>query len=481
MNAEFTSRHALRLGTMLALASFTLVPGNAAEQNWPIWRGPLASGAAPDATPPLTWSETNHVKWKVKLPGTGSATPIVWGNRVFIQTAIPAGKKAAPASEKREAAINLSVQVAGLPQAAPPPPPGEPPPERRRRVPPPGGGFGGGGQKPSEAHQFLLVCLDRATGKTLWQKVAREEVPHEGHHPTGSFASASPVTDGQRVVAFFGSHGLHCYDLNGQLLWEKDLGQMRIKNSFGEGSSPAIFGNTVVVNWDHEGEDFIVAFALDTGRELWRTTRTEETSWATPLVVTHQGKPQVVTSATGKIRSYDLATGKLLWECRGMTANAIPSPVAQDGLVYCISGFRGNALLAIRLGRTGDLTDTDAIAWRHNKSTPYVPSPLLYAGKLYFFSNNNGLISCFSAKDGQPLFEAERVEALPNVYASPVGAAGRVYLVGRNGATVVLKQSDKFEVLATNRLEDGFDASPALAGRDLFLRGHEHLYCLAEP
>jgi outer membrane protein assembly factor BamB len=334
---------------------------------------------------------------------------------------------------------------------------------------------------PKEAYQFALLCLDRQNGRTLWQKVAREELPHEGHHPEHGFASHSPVTDGQRVFAYFGSRGVHCYDLQGNLNWSKDLGRMRTKNSFGEGSSPALLGQTLVVNWDHEGEDFVVALDAATGQELWRQPRDEETSWATPLIVQHDGQAQVVTSATRKIRSYDLATGRLLWECAGMTANVIPTPVSADGVVYATSGFRGNALLAIRLGRTGDLSGTDAIVWSLNKATPYVPSPLLYEDRLYFFSGNNAVLTCCDAKTGRVLIDAEKLAELQGVYASPVAAAGRVYLVGRNGGTLVLKRSDQLEVLATNRLGDQFDASPAIAGKDLFVRGRENLYCLAEP
>jgi outer membrane protein assembly factor BamB len=314
----------------------------------------------------------------------------------------------------------------------------------------------------------------------LWQRVAREEVPHEGYRPNdGSFASASPVTDGKHVYAHFGSRGLYCYDLDGQLRWSQDLGDMRILLGFGEGSSPALCGDAVIVNWDHEGDSFIAALDKKTGKILWKQPRAERTSWSTPLIVEHNGHQQVVTAASGKIRSYEPATGKLLWECAGLTSNVIPSPVVGDGLVYCLSGYRGNALLAIRLGRTGDLTGTDAIAWRHNKNTPYVPSPLLYGDKLYFFASNNGILSCFDAKSGQALIDAERVQGLEGVYASPVGAGGRVYLVGRNGVAVVLQHADKLEVLATNRLDEKFDASPAVAGNELFLRGQEYLYCIA--
>jgi outer membrane protein assembly factor BamB len=441
----------------LALAPSVSAASPAAEQNWPAWRGPLATGVAPHGNPPTTWSETKHVKWKVKVAGKGTATPIVWGNQVFLQTAIPTGKPATAAAEK----------TAGEP-AAPAANAGPPGPRS-------------GAAAPTEAYQFTLLCLDRQTGRTLWQKVARDEVPHEGHHPDHGFASHSPVTDGQRVFAWFGSRGLHCYDLEGNLKWSKDFGRMKIKNAFGEGSSPALFGETLVLNWDHEGEDFIVALNAATGEERWRQPRDEETSWATPLIVQHEGRAQVVTSATRKIRSYDLATGQPVWECAGMTANVIPSPVSADGVVYATSGFRGNALLAIRLGRSGDLAGTDALVWSLSKNTPYVPSPLLVEERLYFYSANNAVLTCCDARTGRVLLDAEKLADLQGVYSSPVAAAGRVYLVGRNGASVVLRRSDQLEVLATNRLDDKFDASPAIAGKELFLRGRESLYCLAEP
>jgi outer membrane protein assembly factor BamB len=436
-----------------------LSPAQEANRFWPAWRGPLANGVAPEANPPVTWSETNNLKWKVKLPGRGTSTPIVWENQVFVLTAMRA-------------------ETSSAGQPAPQPPPAA-------RSPQIGDGQGRSGftrsEKPIEPWRFVVMSLDRATGKTLWQHIARELIPHEGHHQDHGFASYSPVTDGQRLYVSFGSRGLHCYDLKGTRLWEKDLGQMQTRNSFGEGSSPALAGSTLVLNWDHEGEDFVAAFDKETGRELWRQPRDENTSWATPLVVPFGGQTQVVISATTKIKSYDLATGRLIWECAGMTQNVIPSPVAADGVVYPISGFRGSSLMAIKLGRTGDLTDTDAILWKHTRSTPYVPSPLLYDDRLYFFAVNNGVFSCVDRKTGKVVVDARRFEALQGVYASPMGAANRIYLVGRNGAAVVLKKNDSLDLLATNRLEDKFDSSPAAVGRQLFLRGRDHLYCLAEP
>ena len=450
-------------------------PGKA-QTNWPQWRGPLATGVAPAASPPVEWSKDKNLKWKVKIPGHGTATPIIWENRVFIQTAIPTGKKVDLPDKDARPGAEAKPQA----DAATKPNDVEKDKKGDKKSSRGGGGRRGMSVAPTQSHQFVLLCLDRQSGKELWQKVAREELPHEGHHRDHGFSSHSPITDGEHVFAYFGSRGLHCYDLEGNAKWSKDLGRMQTKNGFGEGSSPALHGDTIVVNWDHEGEDFIVAFNKRTGKELWRQPRDEDTSWATPLVVEHDGKPQVITAATNRIRSYDLLTGKTVWECEGLTPNTIPSPVSADGMVYLTSGYRGNKLYAIRLGATGDVTDTEAIVWRHEKSTPYVPSPLLHDNRLYFFASNNGILSAFDVKTGKSLFGPDRIEGLQGVYSSPVAAAGKVYLVGRNGTAVVIKSGDQLEILATNRLDERMDASPAVAGRELFLRGHEHLYCIAE-
>jgi outer membrane protein assembly factor BamB len=424
--------------------------------NWPAWRGPLNNGSAPDATPPLEWSETKNVKWKVKLPGSGSATPIVWGDRIFIQAAVKSGQ---PAEVK--------------PPEPPPAATNAPAGERPR------GGRPGRSEAPTDSYKFTVLCLDRKTGQTIWERVAKEAVPHEGHHQDGTFASASPVTDGKVVLAYFGSQGLHCFDLDGKLKWSKDFGLLRIRNSFGEGASAALHGDVVVVNWDHEGDDFIAALDKNTGRELWRTPRDEKTSWGTPLVVDYQGKKQVVVNASTKVRSYDLATGKELWMCGGQTDNAIPCAVADADTVYVTSGFRGAALQAIQLGRTGDLTGTDAVKWNHSKDTPYVPSPVLVNGRIYFLSARGAALSCLDAKTGKPLIEAQRLEGVFNAYASLVATREHVFVLGREGKCAVLKQGDTLEIVATNTLSDRTDATPALVGNELFIRGKEHLYCIS--
>jgi len=250
---------------------------------------------------------------------------------------------------------------------------------------------------------------------------------------------------------------------------------------FGEGSSPALYKDKIVVNWDHEGQSFIIALDKNTGKELWKKDRDEATSWATPLIVESNGKPQVITSATSQIRTYDLETGQLLWDSRGMTMNAIPSPVTAKGMVYIMSGFRGNALQAIRLSEAkGNIAGSKALVWTLDKDTPYTPSPMLYDDMLYFTRGNDGRLSCLNAGTGEAYYSLQRLDGLSGLYASPVGADGKVYIAGRNGTTLVIKHGAQFEVLSTNKLEDSFSASPVIVDNELYLRGEKYLYCIAE-
>jgi outer membrane protein assembly factor BamB len=331
---------------------------------------------------------------------------------------------------------------------------------------------------PREAHRFVVLAIDRETGKTRWERVAREETPHEAtHQENGTWASSSAVTDGEHVIASFESRGIYAFDMKGMPVWQVDLGDKKMRNEFGEGSTPALHRNHLVVVWDHQGGSFIVALDKRTGKELWRQPREEIDTWATPLVVEHGGRAQVVVSGMNRLRSYDLESGQIVWQTAGLTMNPIPSPVAGDGMVFVTSGFRGNSLKAVRLADAkGDVTGPPALAWTLDRDTPYVPSPLLYDGVLYFLKTNSGLLSAFDAKTGTPHYQAQRLEQAPNVFASPVGAAGRVYVVGRDGTTVVVRHGPTFEVLAQNTLDDHFDASPAVVEREIFLRGYRSLY-----
>ncbi len=414
-----------------------------AMDHWPQWRGPLGTGAAPRGEPPVEWGEGRNVRWGVALPGLGHSTPVVWGERVFLTSAVEAGvAEGSPEPMAPGAHDNLA---------------------------------------PAQVLDFVVLAVDRRSGEIAWRRTVRSERPHEGTHATGSWASASPVTDGERVFAFFGSRGLYALDLDGAPLWERDLGDMETFHGHGEGSSPALWGDTLIVNWDHQGDSFLVALDKRSGEERWRAGRDEITSWSSPLVVEHQGRPQVVVGATRRVRSYDLADGRLLWESAGLSRNVVASPVAGDGLVHVASSYDFQAMLAIRLAAaSGEVTGTEAVAWRRDRDTPYVPSPVLADGTLCFLKHLSGILTCVEAATGRTLSGPRRLPEVDRVFASPVAAAGRLYVAGRNGATAVVELGGEFEVLAVNRLDDSFSASPAVAGRELLLRGQRYLYSLAE-
>jgi outer membrane protein assembly factor BamB len=390
--------------------------------NWHQWRGPYADGVAALGDPPVEWGEQRNVRWKTAIPGRGSASPVIWNDQVFLLTAVPQ----------------------------------------------------------ENTQRFVVMCLDRATGKILWERVAIETTPRERLHPTNTHASASAITNGKRVYASFGSYGVYCYDMAGNLQWQRDLGDMQTRNEFGEGASPALHGDTLVVNWDHEAEDFIVALNAQTGEVRWKQDRDEPTTWATPLIVSHEGRVQVVTNGNNRARSYDLETGELLWECGGQAMNPIPSPVTLDGVAYCMTGFRGYAAFAIPLGVRGDVTDSDKILWSKSDGTPYISSPVLYKGTLYYTKGRDAILSSVDAKTGEVLIDQKRLQGLDTMYASPVAAADRIYWMSRNGTGVVIRHGKELEILATNKLDEGVDASPAIMGKQMFVRGERSLYCLED-
>ena len=411
---------------------------------WPHWRGPGHTGVAAGAVP-LTWSDAANVKWKVEIPGRGFSTPVAWGNRLFLTTAVPTGRKAAP----------------GTPAA---------------------GGRAGGGAGAGEEYRFEVLAVDRATGRSAWQRTATTAVPHEGyHHLYGSFASNAPATDGQRLYAFFGSRGLYVYDLNGTPLWQKDFGlKMQMRLAFGEGSGVVVDDGRVYVQYDHQQEGFVAALDAADGREIWRAPRMENSSWSTPLVVEHGGAKQLVVTADTKVKAYDVTNGRVVWEVAGLGANPIPQPVQFRDTVLVMSGYRNPRLMAVRLGRTGDLTGTDAIVWETTRGTSYTASPALHDGRLYVIADN-GMLSVFNAATGEPSYLQTRLPKPYNFKASPLVAGGRVYLATEEGDVVVVKAGDRFEILATNTLADqSFIASPIAIGGDLYLRSRTHLFRIAE-
>ena len=441
-----------------------------AESNWHQWRGPNANGLASQGDPPIEWNAEKNIKWKTPIPGRGSATPIVWGDKIFLLTAVDTGKPDpnAPAPAAEEDATEEAEAGDN---------------EEGRRGRGRRGGFRGrfgGDSGPRNLHQFLVICLDRKTGDVLWQKTAREAAPHESKHGDNTYASGSPTTDGKFLYASFGSHGVYCYDLDGKLIWERDLGDMETRNGFGEGASPTIYGDTLLVPWDHEKDSHLFALDAKTGEVKWAIDRDEPTTWVTPLVIEAAGKTQVILNGTNRSRSYDINDGKVIWECGGQVTNPIATAVFHDNLVYCMTGHRGSAVVAIPLDAAGDITDTDEVAWKTNQGAPYVPSPILYGDKLYFTKGNNGVLSCLEAKTGEPLINQKRLAGVENVYASPVGANDRIYFTGRDGTTVVIPNTGELEILATNTVDEPVDASPAIAGNQIFIRGENHLFCIEE-
>ena len=437
--------------TFLSLTVFAILAMslNAAEpaatENWPAWRGPTANGVAPaGANPPTTWDEKTNIKWKAPLTGRGSATPIVWGDQVFVLTSI----------ETDRVAKDSELPV--------------PPVKIERKT-----------VAPSKFYRFEVISFDRQTGKEKWRQVAAERVPHEGHHETHSYAAGSPVTDGKRLYVSFGSFGIYAFDLDGKAIWSRDLGLMTTRLGWGEAVTPVLHGDTLLLNWDQEANSKLIALDAATGKTKWETARNEKTSWNTPFVAEHHGKTQVILNGTNKVRSYDIADGKQIWECGGMTVNAIPSPLVSEGVAYVFSGYRGAAAVAVSLDATGDVTGSKSVLWTIAKGTPYVPSPLLYDGRIYFTGANAQLLTVLDAKSGKPIVSNERLPA-GSFYGSPVAVAGRLYFTDRSGTTVVLKAGDAPSVIATNKLNDPVDASPVISGKTLFLRGEKFLYAIEQ-
>jgi outer membrane protein assembly factor BamB len=427
---------------LLLVSSLGAQQGRApAADSWGHWRGPSQTGVAAGAAP-VRWSDTSNIAWKVEIPGRGHSSPVIWGDRIFVTTAVPTGRKTEPSSTGRS------------------------------------GRRGDGGAGALEEHRFDVLALDRASGRTVWRQTAVTAVPHEGYHATyGSFASNSPTTDGQRVYASFGSRGLFAYDMSGRPVWQRDFNvQMRMFQEFGEGVGPVLDEGRLIVLFDHEGDGFLTMLDAATGRDIWRTPRVDGTNWAAPLVVHHDGRKQIVVNSPRKVRSYDYETGKQIWETAGLGLNTIPRAVQHGETVIVMSGFINPRVMAIRLGREGDLTGTDAIKWTATRGLAYTTSPVLLDGKLYFLTDN-GLVSAVDADTGTPVYQQARLPKPYAIKSSPVAAGGLLYFPTEDGDVVVARIGPTLDVVATNMLTDqSFVASPAVVNGDLFLRSRTHLF-----
>ena len=408
---------------------------------WPKWRGPNETGVAKGSAP-TEWDDTKNIAWKANIPGRGHSSPILWGDLVFITTAVPAGEIASgPARRERGA---------------------------------------GGGTASGVEHKFTIMALDRKSGKTVWEKTLATATPHEGyHHLYGSFASNSPVTDGKLVFAFFGSRGIYALDLKGNIVWRKTFGKMRMRLGFGEGVPTVLDGDRLLLNFDQEEGSYLQVLDKNTGKEIWKVERQEASSWSPPTVVTVGGRKQIIVAATTKVRAYDYMTGKLIWECAGLGSNVIPAPIIHNNTVIVMSGHREPNRMAIKLGRDGDLTGTDAIVWQNTKGNSYTPSPVLHEGRLYFVTDN-GILSAINATSGEQFYQ-ERLPGTYSLKASLVGANGNLYVSTEQGDVLVVKMTEKFEVVATNKMTDEFFiATPAIADGEMYLRGKNTLYLIRQ-
>ena len=439
----------------ISLSVFSSAYADDFDKNWPQFRGPTGNGIAIDANPPIKWSG-DSAKWKSAVPGKGSASPIVWGDKIFVLTAVETDRQKEGAEAKPENAAEQETPQRG----------------GRRR---------GGGRMsraaPKNYYQFNVVCIDRKDGKELWTTTVNEAVPHEGGHPTNSYASGSPVTDGEHIWVSFNSFGLYCLDMDGNVKWDRQFGKMTTRAGFGEGASPAIHENTLVLNWDHEGQSFIEAMDATTGETIWKKDRDEATSWSTPVIVEHQGQVQVITNGAKRVRSYVLADGKLIWECGGQTGNPIPTPMVLDDMVICMTGFRSNAAFGIPLDSKGDITGTDKITWSRKDIGPYVPTGVLYKGNIYSTKGSSAVLTSIDAKTGETVIDESRLDGIRTMYASMVAANDYIYVTGREGTTIVLKHGKQMDIVEANELGEPVDATPAIVGNQIFIRSDKNLYC----
>jgi outer membrane protein assembly factor BamB len=463
-------------GWTLALGVAIVATATTWAADWTQFRGPDGNSLPTASNLPSEWGMEKNVKWKVEVPGVAWSSPIVVGDKIVITTAI---------TEKQTKPKPFTFGGPG----GGGPPGGRPmgPPGGGRPGGPPGGFPGMGGSKPPDAlYRWEVHCLDRATGKTLWKKTSAEHKPSIATHPTNTYASETPVSDGERVYAYFGMTGIYCYDLDGKEIWNKNLGTYTMMFGWGTGSSPALIGDRLFVQCDNEQKSFLVALDKMSGKELWRKERSDKSSWSTPYVWKAKGGAQLVCLSSKRAIAYEPATGEVIWELNSLNGGTNASPVADENMIYVGNGgpFGSSPLIAIKAGANGDITLKDGekssafVAWSRTQSGPSMSSPLLYQGYLYVFDQNGGTVSCYDAKTGREAFRKERLPKAKGITSSPWAFDGRIFCTDEDGQTFVLKAGPEFQVLSTNKLDDMFWSSPAFADGSLILRGRDHLYCI---
>lgn len=435
------------VGVCLAITGLGFLTEKAEAGNWPQWRGPDGSGISNEKNLPSEWSPTKNIKWKVAIDGRAHSSPIVWGNRIFLTTAVEGA--VVPGAK----AVNHTGDD-GKPFLHP------------------------DSVGADKKHTFKVVCIDRDSGKIVWQSTAWEGTPYDNRHRKSSYAASTPATDGKLVYAFFGTEGLYAYDFKGKLAWKADIGKLGTVG-MGTGTSPILFDNLVIVQADEENgaASFIIAVDKNTGKEAWRTARKVQVSWSTPLLVRTSKRAELIASGFESVIAYDPATGKELWRHKGVESNSIPSPVANNEMVFLVAGFPAKIAMAIKLGQSGDLTGTPNVPWTYAKGTAYVPSPILYGDYLYL-TTDRGILTCIDAKTGEVKYEGGRIPIPATFTASPVAFEGKILMTSEDGDTFIVKAGPQHEILGTNSVGEPVYASPAIADGRIFIRGEKNLYCI---
>ncbi|MEW6207107.1 MAG: PQQ-binding-like beta-propeller repeat protein [Acidobacteriota bacterium] len=433
------------LAAMVSLATSAAAPRGS---NWAGWRGAEGQGVSDEKNLPVEWSDTKNVRWKMPIPGRGFSSPIIWGNRVFLTTAIEGdvipGQKAV--------VHKIGGQEFKHPDWV----------------------------SSDRSHTFKVLCLDSETGKVIWERTAYEGKVFDHRHRKGSFASPTAVTDGQHVYAYFGSEGLYCYDFKGNQIWKTTFGGVPTLG-MGVGTSPVLYENLLIIQCDQdEGEtSFIAALDKKTGKEVWRQKRNVQVSWSTPVIARTTARAELITNGNEWIISYDPATGKEWWRCKGVESNAIHTPLVSRDIVIVSAGFPAKRTLAIKLGGAGDITGTPNVMWKYEKGTAYVASPILYGDYLYLVTDK-GILSCLDPRTGEVKYEGGRVPIPASFMASPVAYEGNILLPSEDGDTFVVKAGIKHEIVRTNSLGEPVYTSPSIAGGKIFIRGEKHLYCISK-
>ncbi len=440
------ARRAAVFFALAAMISLSTAPAAPKGSNWAGWRGPEGRGVSDEKNLPTEWSESKNVRWKTPIPGRGFSSPIIWGNRVFLTTAIEGdvipGQKAV--------VHNIGGQEFKHPDWV----------------------------SSDRSHTFKVLCLDSETGKLLWEKTAYEGKVFDHRHRKSSFASPTAVTDGQSVYAYFGSEGLYSYDFKGNQVWKASLGGVPTLG-MGVGTSPVLYENLLIIQCDQDGGEnsFIAALDKKTGKEVWRQKRPVQVSWSTPVIARSGSRAELITNGNEWIISYDPATGKELWRCKGVESNAIHTPLVGNDFVIVSAGYPAKRTIAIKLGGEGDITGTPNLMWKYEKGTAYVASPILYGDYLYLVTDK-GILSCLDPRTGEVKYEGGRVPVPASFMASPVAFEGNILLPSEDGDTFVVKAGLKHEILRTNSLSEPVYTTPSIAGGKIFIRGEKNLYCI---